>query len=407
MKKTLTTPSEIIDFSGDNETTVRGSTPTSLEMAKSNLSTQLKDIQDKMSQIQARRGQTETQRQAQAETARQNILFGSLQDAANRVGGVGGPSAAERERQLAMSQQQQGDEELLRLGKDFEALENLKLQAEAGQIGIIGQEEKMAAQAEQYQAQMQMQRELNDPNSVVSQNARATAEIVLGQGVLPAGITAAQIEKVYPDLIKRQQTQADFSQEMRKLGAQQAFQRQMQAADLAAAQQKVAATPRISQSQGAAAGFGKRLQQSEQVFDKLKKQGFDRTSIFSGLTSYLPSFLKSSEQQQQDQAERNFANAQLRRESGAAIGNPEFESAELQYFPRAGDSPEVIEQKARNRAQLIESLETESGPAWEKIQLINQTQAEPTQQPTVERKQFVPSGGTTSSGRKVFQPTPK
>lgn len=405
MKKTLTTPSEIIDFSGDNETTVRGSTPTSLEMAKSNLSTQLKDIQDKMSQIQARRGQTETQRQAQAETARQNILFGSLQDAANRVGGIGGPSAAERERQLAMSQQQQGDEELLRLGKDFEALENLKLQAEAGQIGIIGQEEKMAAQAEQGRAQMQMQRELNDPNSAVSQNARATAEIVLGQGVLPAGITAAQIEKVYPDLIKRQQTQADFSQEMRKLGAQQAFQRQMEAA---AAQQKVAATPKITQAQGAAAGFGKRLQQSEQVFDKLEKQGFDRSSILSGLTSYLPSFLKSAEQQQQDQAERNFANAQLRKESGAVIGDDEFASAEIQYFPRAGDSPEVIKQKAINRAQLVESLETESGQAWEKTQLINQTQNEPTQQQkTVERKQFVPSGSTTSSGRKVFQPTPK
>jgi len=60
--------------------------------------------------------------------------------------------------------------------------------------------------------------------------------------------------------------------------------------------------------------------------------------------------------QQFRQAQRDFINAVLRKESGAAISASEFENAEKQYFPQPGDSQQVIAQKAKNRATAIDAI---------------------------------------------------
>lgn len=65
--------------------------------------------------------------------------------------------------------------------------------------------------------------------------------------------------------------------------------------------------------------------------------------------------------QKMEQAQRNFINAVLRRESGAQISDSEFANARLQYFPVIGDTPEVIEQKRRTREDAINSMMIESG----------------------------------------------
>jgi hypothetical protein len=82
----------------------------------------------------------------------------------------------------------------------------------------------------------------------------------------------------------------------------------------------------------------------------------------------LPNMLQSPIIQQQLQAERNFINAVLRRESGAAIAESEFESAEKQYFPVPGDSQEVLAQKKANRDLVSNNLINESGSAYVKEQ---------------------------------------
>ncbi len=103
-------------------------------------------------------------------------------------------------------------------------------------------------------------------------------------------------------------------------------------------------------------GYADRTNQSDVILTKLGSQ-FAGTSIGNILGSKNPTnFLKSSERQQYEQAQRNFVNAVLRRESGAAINAGEFDSAALQYFPQPGDSPEVIQQKTQNRQQVISSL---------------------------------------------------
>lgn len=73
-------------------------------------------------------------------------------------------------------------------------------------------------------------------------------------------------------------------------------------------------------------------------------------------SSLQPNSFKSDERQSFEQAQRNFINAVLRKESGASISEPEFRNAREQYFPQPGDGTEVLAQKARNRAQAIAGL---------------------------------------------------
>jgi len=67
-------------------------------------------------------------------------------------------------------------------------------------------------------------------------------------------------------------------------------------------------------------------------------------------------YFASPEYQKFDQAQRNFINAVLRKESGAAISQGEFDNAAVQYFPQPGDTPDKIALKAQNRATAIHSM---------------------------------------------------
>jgi len=117
-----------------------------------------------------------------------------------------------------------------------------------------------------------------------------------------------------------------------------------------------------SMSQATAAGFATRVVDSNNIFDELDAiPGFDATSI---VERKKPQIWKSVEMQRQEQAERNYVNAVLRRESGAAISPEEFASAEIQYFPRWGDSDAVLKQKRDNRKRVEQNLINESGAAY-------------------------------------------
>src|SRR3990167_4976385 len=86
-----------------------------------------------------------------------------------------------------------------------------------------------------------------------------------------------------------------------------------------------------SASQASANGYADRLNESNIVIDTLG-------SKFTGdlaIGGSLPNFLQSGDRQAYEQAKRNFVNAVLRRESGAAISPTEFDSAQKQYFPQA------------------------------------------------------------------------
>lgn len=121
--------------------------------------------------------------------------------------------------------------------------------------------------------------------------------------------------------------------------------------------------------------FGSRMKEANNVVSKLEKQGVDRGSLLArsgstgeSIANILPSALggNSPEQQQYIQAQRDFINAILRRESGAAIAESEFANAKKQYFAQVGDSEAVKAQKRRNRElatqTLLESANGEQTP---------------------------------------------
>jgi hypothetical protein len=129
--------------------------------------------------------------------------------------------------------------------------------------------------------------------------------------------------------------------------------------------------------QAKAAGFTDRMLQSEGLLSGVAPDsgmgppspGLQAEGAKAGQTalSAIPgagNYLISNDRQKFEQAKRDFINAQLRRESGAAIAPSEFESANKQYFPTPGDSPETIKQKAANRRAAVEAMGREGGGSY-------------------------------------------
>jgi hypothetical protein len=117
------------------------------------------------------------------------------------------------------------------------------------------------------------------------------------------------------------------------------------------------------------------MEQADKDLDDLVAKGYKREGFLNSVESSAPNFMQGENAKLQAQAERNFTNANLRQESGASIITSEFTSAELQYFPRAGDTPAVLDQKKRNRLQVIESMKARAGTAFDRIKTIEKKPA--------------------------------
>lgn len=115
----------------------------------------------------------------------------------------------------------------------------------------------------------------------------------------------------------------------------------------------------LTEGQSKAALFGSRMQDAHDTLTQLGQAG-TTTSVpgatSNGMIGSAVNPMLSSNQQQLAQAKRDFVNAVLRRESGAAISPTEFQNAEKQYFPQVGDSADTIAQKARNREVAIRGM---------------------------------------------------
>jgi hypothetical protein len=124
----------------------------------------------------------------------------------------------------------------------------------------------------------------------------------------------------------------------------------------------------MTEGQAKANLFGTRMTEANKIFDELEAQGVRTVSqvkraadavplIGPGLGMLANSTVVSPKQQRLEQAQRDFINAVLRRESGAVIADSEFASAAQQYFPQPGENdPSVIEQKRKNRERAAQLL---------------------------------------------------
>lgn len=126
--------------------------------------------------------------------------------------------------------------------------------------------------------------------------------------------------------------------------------------------------------QGKSAAFGLRATEADKILNQLagkyspaainsKVSVQDVPIIGGGLGTLTNTYALSENDQRAEQAQRDFINAILRQESGAAIGQDEFDNARRQYFPQPGDSKGTIEQKARNRKLAIQGLQANAGRA--------------------------------------------
>lgn len=123
----------------------------------------------------------------------------------------------------------------------------------------------------------------------------------------------------------------------------------------------------LNEGQSKALLFGTRMQEADKILNDLAAKGITMPSVTKQAAEKVPvvggllaaganAVAASPEQQQVEQAQRDFVNAVLRRESGASISPTEFDSAKKQYFPQIGDTPEVIAQKARNRQLAVQGM---------------------------------------------------
>jgi hypothetical protein len=133
----------------------------------------------------------------------------------------------------------------------------------------------------------------------------------------------------------------------------------------------------LNEAQGNSVAYGIRMKEANSIVDKLASEGTERSAVgagaqygIGGIVNALPSALGGANPQQQQfqQAKLNFITAVLRKESGAAIGQDEFEREDQKYFRQVGDSDAVAAQKKQARQTAIKAMEIQAGPGAKEIQ---------------------------------------
>lgn len=121
-----------------------------------------------------------------------------------------------------------------------------------------------------------------------------------------------------------------------------------------------------TEGQANAALYARRMAESDRILNdpRLTEAMMSRKNIALGSVPSFGNSMVPKEYQLADQAKRDFVNATLRRESGAAISQSEFDNANKQYFPQPGDGPDVIAQKAKNRRTSIEGIANAAAPSF-------------------------------------------
>jgi hypothetical protein len=186
-----------------------------------------------------------------------------------------------------------------------------------------------------------------------------------------------------------------------------------QNATRSAASEQRAATEaaRGSVEQGKTAGFLRRAIQAERDFGGLGDVQ-PRSLPGQAFKEWAPNaanYISDANRQKADQAERAFIGAVLRYDSGAAIPPEEFVTQGQIYFPRPGDTPEVLQQKARARRTAISGLLQSAGPAgdtvWsetgglEDLATVQQTDEEGLSGTTTDDSPAAPTGDLGPDGK--------
>ena len=225
--------------------------------------------------------------------------------------------------------------------------------------------EKEALKAQFTQAKPQMKIQV-DSQGIVHTVNEATGEaspVMVGGKPMKAQTPAAMVQIGSPNWETKQDAAGNLIQVNPKTG---------ETRDIGV-KGKTGSDKALTQDQSNALGYGTRMLDADKIlasvgmdYNPLKINTAGTVENIPGL-SYLANTSLSDNEQSVMQAQRNFINATLRRESGATISPSEFSNAKLQYFPQPGDSTQTVAQKAANRARAINSFKIAAGPAGSKF----------------------------------------
>lgn len=127
-----------------------------------------------------------------------------------------------------------------------------------------------------------------------------------------------------------------------------------------------------TEAQANAANYATRMRAANEIMSRpeISAAGMGVTGAALNAANGLPlgigNKVATKEYQQLEQAQRDFVSAVLRRESGAAISQAEFESEKKKYFPQPYDDKATIQQKEESRKRAIEGIAGGATPAFRK-----------------------------------------
>jgi hypothetical protein len=115
------------------------------------------------------------------------------------------------------------------------------------------------------------------------------------------------------------------------------------------------------------AGFYVRALEAAKNLDSLEDNVQKMGLLGQGRLALFPNILQTADNQVYIAASRQFTEARLRRDSGAAIPPHEYDNDRKMYFPQPGDSPEVLKKKRQSRMQVLSGLKVGAGRAAAEI----------------------------------------
>lgn len=129
-----------------------------------------------------------------------------------------------------------------------------------------------------------------------------------------------------------------------------------------------------SDGQIKSASFANRMLQADEIMTPLEKKGYEYGG-WQVAADYVGNWINSDVGKEYKQAQEDWVRAKLRRESGAAIGVDEMAQEINLYFPKYGDTREVIEQKRKARIAATRNLMRESQGAYRNLYREQKTES--------------------------------
>jgi len=113
--------------------------------------------------------------------------------------------------------------------------------------------------------------------------------------------------------------------------------------------------------------FYNRAKTAEDTIGKLEGKMSRLSLARQAQLRYAPNVAQSPDMQVYRQAQRAFTEARLRKESGAAIPQGEYDTDAQTYFAQPGDAPDTVKAKKAARKAVLDGLKYSSGKAYDEF----------------------------------------